>query len=179
MLVQIDYLIDMYIHVLSPVFLCWLVLSIARWSRCFHFSQQQFFTFFSHCCAVDYPLIMRSFIYLLAVGLPLVSAHCKISNAVGDLGGKAVAFGISGNKADSNSQKDVTKFSNGNTFGATQAGGAINPAKDISAVQAISGNTLPQVSAGGQLTMTLHQVNVREPSDLPGGISVANYSMTG
>ena len=43
-------------------------------------------------------------------------------------------------------------------------GGNIDPAKDIADVLKISGNTLPQVSAGGQLTLTLHQVNVSDVS---------------
>jgi len=63
-------------------------------------------------------LLLSTSVLVLAV--THVSAHCKISNAVGDAGGKAVAFGISGNKADSNSQNDVTRFSGKDKFGATQ-----------------------------------------------------------
>jgi hypothetical protein len=78
------------------------------------------------------------------------------SNAVGDNGGKAAAFGIQ--SGSGNSQDDVTIFKQG-TFGTTAKGQVIDPAKDLAALQALSGNTLPQVSAGGQLTITLHQNN--------------------
>jgi Egh16-like virulence factor len=67
-----------------------------------------------------------------------------------------VAFGIE--KGSGNSQNDVTIFKKG-TFGTTADGNVIDPNKDIAAVQAQAGNTLPQVSAGGQITLTLHQVN--------------------
>lgn len=76
------------------------------------------------------------------------------SNAVGDQGGKALAFGVSA--ATSNSQSDTTTFKAGTKFGATQKG-AIDPATQLAAVQKIAGNTLPQVAS--QITLTLHQIN--------------------
>ncbi|OCL07801.1 hypothetical protein AOQ84DRAFT_377360 [Glonium stellatum] len=97
--------------------------------------------------------------FFLVFSTPLVSAHCKINAATGDLGGKGEAFGISASAADANSQSDVTVFSGNTAFGATQAGGAINPAADLAAVIKNTGATLPQVSSGGTVTMTLHQVN--------------------
>lgn len=103
--------------------------------------------------------ILATVLGSLVLGASLASAHCKISNAVGDSGGRAVAFGISAKAGDANGQGDVTKFG-GSKFGQTGQGGAIDPPADLAAVQAISGETLPQVTAGGQLSMTLHQVNV-------------------
>ena len=68
-----------------------------------------------------------------------------------------MAFGIQ--KGSGNSQDDVTNFKQGGTFGKTTKGQAIDPAKDLAAVQAQAGNTLPQVAAGGSITLTLHQNN--------------------
>ena len=71
------------------------------------------------------PLLIHTMARTLAVHGETVKltgeAHCKISNAVGDAGGKAVAFGISAKAADANAQSDVTVFNNKqNKFGQTQ-----------------------------------------------------------
>ncbi|KAB5536555.1 hypothetical protein GE09DRAFT_331126 [Coniochaeta sp. 2T2.1] len=100
---------------------------------------------------------MRSTLLLAATALlQLVSSHNLISNAVGDAGGKGIAFGVS--SPTSNSQSDTTTFrGSNNKFGSTQKG-AINPAAQLAAAQQIAGsNTLPQVE--GQITLTLHQIN--------------------
>lgn len=61
-----------------------------------------------------------SFALVLLISTPLVSAHFKIINATGDMGGNASALGV---LAMDNSQNDVTKFkrkddkSAGNLFG--------------------------------------------------------------
>jgi hypothetical protein len=75
------------------------------------------------------------------------------SNAIGDAGGAALAFGVT--SATSNSQSDTTTFKAGK-FGSTQKG-AVDPAAQLAAVQKIAGNTLPQVTS--QITLTLHQIN--------------------
>lgn len=85
---------------------------------------------------------------------PLANPFSSYSNAVGDQGGKALAFGVSA--ATSNSQSDTTTFKAGTKFGATQKG-AVDPAAQLAAVQKIAGNTLPQVAS--QITLTLHQIN--------------------
>ncbi|MCJ1427786.1 hypothetical protein MMC29_005691 [Sticta canariensis] len=103
---------------------------------------------------------MHLSLVLLATGvLPLVAGHCKITSAKGDLGGKGTALGITDN--DGNSQSDVTVFSGGKAkpFGDTPGGGDIDPATALPAAMGIAGNTLPQVSIGGTVTMNLHQVN--------------------
>lgn len=97
-----------------------------------------------------------SIIALLA--LPLASAHCKITAAKGDLGGSGVALGIT--TGSGNSQSDVTVFKSNGNLGATAGGGAIDVATGIPAAEKVTGSTtLPQVSSGGTLTMTLHQIN--------------------
>ncbi|MCJ1319868.1 hypothetical protein MMC15_005204 [Xylographa vitiligo] len=99
-------------------------------------------------------------IALLALTLSTpVASHCKITSAQGDLGGAGTALGIT---ADSgNSESDVTVFAGTQaaSFGETPGGGNIDPATALPAAMAIAGTTLPQVSAGGVVTMNLHQVN--------------------
>lgn len=76
-------------------------------------------------CRVPFiQITMRSFITILltlTASAPFVSARCKISAATGDLGGFGQAFGISANKADANSQSDVTIFNTNSAFGQTRA----------------------------------------------------------
>ena len=96
---------------------------------------------------------------LVLLGLtlsPMISAHCKITAASGDLGGKGTALGITANSG--NSQSDVTVFNSG-SFGETPGGGKIDAATALPASMALAGATLPQVSTGGVVTMNLHQVN--------------------
>ncbi|MCJ1417344.1 hypothetical protein MMC32_003687 [Xylographa parallela] len=99
-------------------------------------------------------------IVLLALALSTpVAGHCKITSAQGDLGGTGTALGITANSG--NSQSDVTVFSGAQaaSFGETPGGGNIDPATALPQAMAIAGTTLPQVSAGGTVTMNLHQVN--------------------
>jgi hypothetical protein len=60
--------------------------------------------------------------HLLAFGLlavaPLASAHCLISAASGDSGGKGIGLGV--DTAEINNQGDVTVFKTG-VFGSTGA----------------------------------------------------------
>ncbi|KAB5580719.1 hypothetical protein GE09DRAFT_1213160 [Coniochaeta sp. 2T2.1] len=100
---------------------------------------------------------MRSTLLLAATALlQLVSSHNLISNAIGDAGGKGIAFGVS--SPTSNSQSDTTTFrsNNNNKFGSTQKG-AIDPAAQLAAAQKIAGNTLPQIES--RITLTLRQIN--------------------
>ncbi|KAE8453620.1 hypothetical protein EG329_009131 [Mollisiaceae sp. DMI_Dod_QoI] len=96
---------------------------------------------------------------LLALGLfSLASAHCLISTAIGDLGGNGTGLGVAANGI--NNQGDVTVFKAATGFGATGAGGPVDPATDLAAQLKITGSTIPQVSANaGVVTMTLHQIN--------------------
>ncbi|MCJ1396573.1 hypothetical protein MMC18_009464 [Xylographa bjoerkii] len=88
-----------------------------------------------------------------------VAGHCKITSAKGDLGGAGTALGITANSG--NSESDVTVFSGAQaaSFCETPGGGNIDPATALPAAMPIAGTTLPQVSAGGTVTMNLHQVN--------------------
>lgn len=107
---------------------------------------------------------MHSIVKSLALGLlasaSLVAGHCKISAVTGDLGGKGTGLGIDPT-GDPNSESDVTVFqgSQAKTFGETPGGGNINPATALTAMIADTGPTLPQVSVGGVVKITLHQVN--------------------
>jgi len=94
---------------------------------------------------------------ILAALADLASAHCKITSATGNDGGKGSAIGIVPGSA--NSETDVTIFSGTTGCGKTPGAGANNIQTGTQAVISQNGGTLPQVSAGGSLTMTLHQVN--------------------
>lgn len=58
-------------------------------------------------------------------------------------------------------QQDSTRFKGdaAATCGETLGGGDNSVESGVKAVMSNMGNTLPQVSAGGELTMTVHQVN--------------------
>jgi alanine dehydrogenase len=85
-----------------------------------------------------------------------VSAHAKITTATGNAGGKGSAIGIVPGTAGT-SEADVTVFQGG-ACGKTPGAGANNIATGTAAVASQNGG-LPQVSAGGSVSMTLHQVN--------------------
>jgi hypothetical protein len=58
-------------------------------------------------------------------------------------------------------QQDSTRFrgAQANTFGETLGGGDNNLETGTKAIMAETGDELPQVTPGGELSMTLHQVN--------------------
>jgi len=87
----------------------------------------------------------------------LVSAHAKISSATGNAGGKGAGLGITPNSG--NSQSDVGIISGNTGCGKTVSGGTINIGSATQTDITNNGGTLPQVSSGGSLSMTLHQVN--------------------
>ncbi|GAM87572.1 hypothetical protein ANO11243_055990 [Dothideomycetidae sp. 11243] len=98
---------------------------------------------------------------------PLVAAHGKIAVVTGDAGGNGTALGIKGGivpGAGSNSvtEVDTTVFGNtniaSNGLGVTTGSGG-NTGSMVRQAMALSGNTLPQVSAnGGYITGTFHIV---------------------
>ncbi|KAM3426372.1 hypothetical protein NHJ13734_009491 [Beauveria thailandica] len=100
------------------------------------------------------------------VAAQLVSGHAAITNAVGDAGGSGMALGVvtstprDGTRRDP-FQQDATRFrgASADTFGETVGQGANNLESGTSKIMAETGDALPQVTPGGQLTMTLHQVN--------------------
>ena len=125
---------------------------------------------------------MKFYLPLLGLtAIPFVSAHCKITAAKGDLGGSGVGLGVTSVTADNaDNKKDVTRFDGvqKETFGRipavrsvfpnctmcghadeSQGGGPLNPLVAMPQALKITNNELPQVSPGGTLTMTLHQIN--------------------
>ncbi|EXJ53642.1 uncharacterized protein A1O5_13093 [Cladophialophora psammophila CBS 110553] len=102
---------------------------------------------------------------ILAVA-ELVAGHGAIIAATGDAGGKGSALGIDPSTPRDGTrrrpfQQDTTRFAGdaADTFGETLEGGDNDPESGTSAILAQNGGTLPQISAGGQVQMTLHQVN--------------------
>jgi len=102
---------------------------------------------------------------LLAVA-QLVAGHGAIIKAVGDAGGQGSAIGVDpATPRDGTGrnpfQQDSTRFKGQNkaTCGQTLGGGENDIEAGTKAVMQQNGNQLPQVSAGGQISMTLHQVN--------------------
>ncbi|KAL2127681.1 hypothetical protein VTI74DRAFT_10319 [Chaetomium olivicolor] len=96
----------------------------------------------------------------------LAAGHGAIVSAVGNAGGKGSALGIDSSTPRDGTrrnpfQQDSTRFRGAaaNTVGETLAGGANKLEAGTKAIMAESGDSLPQVTAGGELQMTLHQVN--------------------
>ncbi|CAG8978184.1 hypothetical protein HYALB_00013176 [Hymenoscyphus albidus] len=110
-------------------------------------------------------MYFKSSVVVLAAVAELVAGHGAMVKAVGNLGGMATALGIDpatprdGSKRNPD-QQDSTRFKNAaaDACGETLAGGANDPATQIPKMLAIN-PTMPQVSQGGSLMMTLHQVN--------------------
>jgi len=94
-----------------------------------------------------------------------VTAHGAITNAVGDVGGKGTALGIDSKTPRTGTtqkpfQRDTTVFGGQkNGCGKTIEGGQNNITTGTQKILSEYGNLLPQVSVGGQLAMTLHQIN--------------------
>jgi len=106
-------------------------------------------------------------ILILAAAASTVSGHAAIVSAVGDAGGSGSALGVeAGTPRDGTRrnpfQQDSTRFRGAAaaTFGETLGGGDNRLEAGTRAIMAGTGNdVLPQVTAGGALTMTVHQVN--------------------
>ena len=96
----------------------------------------------------------------------LVAGHGAITKAVGNAGGQGSAIGIDpstprdGTKPNPFEQ-DTTRFKGAaaDTCGSTKAGGANDAESGTATVLQQNGGTLPQVTPGGSVQMTLHQVN--------------------
>ncbi|RPA82386.1 hypothetical protein BJ508DRAFT_208309 [Ascobolus immersus RN42] len=113
---------------------------------------------------------MQSFISIASVAFIIfqtvaqVAGHGAIINAVGNVGGQGRALAVDPSTPRDGTrrrpfQQDSTRFRSGPTgCGETLQNGEINIASSMSALVNDMGG-LPQVTAGGELTMTLHQVN--------------------
>ncbi|KAL1871708.1 hypothetical protein VTK73DRAFT_1929 [Phialemonium thermophilum] len=97
---------------------------------------------------------------------PLATAHGAIVKAVGDAGGVGSALGIDPATPRDGTrrrpfQQDSTRFRGrtADTFGETVGAGPNQLESGTQAILDQNGGQLPQVSAGGEIRMTLHQVN--------------------
>ncbi|EEY17084.1 CAS1 [Verticillium alfalfae VaMs.102] len=96
----------------------------------------------------------------------LVSGHAAIIAATGDAGGTGMALGVDTSTPRDGTrrnpfQQDATRFrgDQSETIGETVGAGDNNIESGTTAIMTEMGDQLPQVSPGGQLDMTLHQVN--------------------
>jgi len=96
----------------------------------------------------------------------LVASHGAIIKAVGDAGGSGMALGVDTSTPRDGTrrnpfQQDSTRFKGdaADTFGETVGAGDNDVEAGTKAIMAETGEQLPQVSQGGEIQMTLHQVN--------------------
>ncbi|KAF1935880.1 hypothetical protein EJ02DRAFT_483252 [Clathrospora elynae] len=104
--------------------------------------------------------------FSLLASSSLVAGHGAIIKAVGDAGGAGSAIGVVPTTPRDGTgrnpfQQDSTRFRGASaaSCGETLGGGANDIAAGTAQVMQLNGATLPQVSAGGQIMMTVHQVN--------------------
>ncbi|KAI8626214.1 hypothetical protein F5Y19DRAFT_229964 [Xylariaceae sp. FL1651] len=113
---------------------------------------------------------MSSIKVILGLGLVsfahLAAGHGAIIKAVGDVGGSGMAIGIDTSTPRDGTkrnpfQQDTTRFKGdqADTVGETLAGGNNDVEAGTQAILAETGDQLPQVSQGGSVNMTLHQIN--------------------
>ncbi|KAI2619227.1 hypothetical protein GGR54DRAFT_133787 [Hypoxylon sp. NC1633] len=113
---------------------------------------------------------MPSFKSIIAFGIlataHLAASHGVITDATGDAGGSGMALGVDNSTPRDGTrrrpfQQDSTRFrgDQADTFGETIGAGDNDLEQGTQAIMAETGDQLPQVTAGGQLKMTLHQVN--------------------
>ncbi|KAH6880696.1 hypothetical protein B0T10DRAFT_581242 [Thelonectria olida] len=102
----------------------------------------------------------------LLMAAQLAAGHSVIVDAVGDSGGSGMALGVDSTTPRDGTnrrpfQQDATRFRGDaeDTVGETIGAGDNDVESGTSAILAETGDVLPQVSAGGELKMTLHQVN--------------------
>lgn len=104
--------------------------------------------------------------FSLLASSSLVAGHGAIIGATGDAGGQGSAIGVVPTTPRDGTgrnpfQQDSTRFRGdaAASCGETLGGGDNDIQAGTAQVMALNGPTLPQVSAGGQIMMTVHQVN--------------------
>lgn len=112
---------------------------------------------------------MSSFRSILACGLlagaQLVAGHGAIIMATGDAGGTGMGLGVDTSTPRDGTrrnpfQQDATRFKDDvGPMGETLGQGENDVEVGTKAIMAETGEQLPQVSAGGEIQMMLHQVN--------------------
>ncbi|KAI1134469.1 hypothetical protein F5Y05DRAFT_417111 [Hypoxylon sp. FL0543] len=112
------------------------------------------------------PSIKSSIALGLLAAAQLAASHGVITNATGDAGGSGMALGVDPTTPRDGTrrnpfQQDSTRFrgDQADTFGETVGAGDNDLEAGTQAIMAETGDRLPQVTAGGQVRMTLHQVN--------------------
>ncbi|KAK4238181.1 hypothetical protein C8A03DRAFT_44050 [Achaetomium macrosporum] len=102
----------------------------------------------------------------LLAAAELVAGHGAIIAATGNAGGTGMALGVDTSTPRDGTrrnpfQQDSTRFRGdaADTVGETLAGGDNNLEAGTQAILAETGDSLPQVTPGGEVSMTLHQVN--------------------
>ena len=112
------------------------------------------------------PVTLYSLLLTFLAFPSLISAHGAIIAATGNAGGTGMALGVDTSTPRDGTrrrpfQQDSTRFrgSSARTFGETLAGGDNQLEAGTRAIMAETGDQLPQVTAGGEVQMTLHQVN--------------------
>ncbi|KAJ4011048.1 1,3-beta-glucanosyltransferase gas1 [Fusarium irregulare] len=109
---------------------------------------------------------VKNIVFALFVAADLAAAHSVITNAVGDAGGSGMALGVDTSTPRDGTrrrpfQTDATRFrgQSAETVGETLAGGDNNVEQGTVDIMEETGDQLPQVSQGGSIEMTVHQVN--------------------
>lgn len=104
--------------------------------------------------------------FSLLASSTLVAGHGAIIKATGDAGGAGSAIGVDPSTPRDGTnrnpfQQDSTRFRGdaAATCGETLGGGDNDIQAGTAQVMQLNGQTLPQVTAGGALMMTVHQVN--------------------
>ncbi|KAH7376855.1 hypothetical protein B0T11DRAFT_347096 [Plectosphaerella cucumerina] len=96
----------------------------------------------------------------------LVAGHAAIIAATGNAGGQGMALGVDTSTPRDGTrrnpfQQDATRFRGdaADSVGETLAGGDNNVEAGTTAIMTEMGDQLPQITPGGSVDMTLHQVN--------------------
>ncbi|KAK4193821.1 hypothetical protein QBC35DRAFT_458088 [Podospora australis] len=112
------------------------------------------------------PSTQSIFTLALLLTAKLVAGHGAIIQATGDAGGTGMALGVDTSTPRDGTrrrpfQQDSTRFrgQSAETFGETLGGGDNSLDAGTRAILAETGDQLPQVTQGGEVQMTLHQVN--------------------
>ncbi|KAH8174577.1 CAS1-like protein [Sarocladium implicatum] len=109
---------------------------------------------------------VKNLAWAMFLAADFAAAHSIITNAVGNAGGSGMALGVdSSTPRDGTNrnpfQQDATRFrgASAETFGETLKGGDNNLEQGTTDIMEETGDQLPQITPGGNVQMTIHQVN--------------------
>lgn len=112
------------------------------------------------------PLLKNVLLASVLAASQLVAGHSIIVKAVGDAGGSGSALGVVPTTPRDGTrrnpfQQDATRFRGEakDTVGETVGQGTNQVESGTAEIMSLSGDSLPQVTQGGEVQMTLHQVN--------------------